>query len=365
MGDHRRMPGVNGRPLVAVVVYPGFTLTDLAGPADVLNSCAQYDVEVVAKAVGPVRAASWDPGISVTATRALSDLDDDEVDTLLVVGGWGMLEAASDPEVVDHLRRISPSCRRVTSVCTGTFLLAAAGVLDGRRATTHWQFAAQLAQMFPTVDVDPDPIFVRDGHCWTSAGVTAGIDLALALVEEDFGRDLALTIARLMVVFMQRPGGQTQFSPQLTMQPAARRPIRELQHWILDNLKGDISVEALAARVGMSPRHFSRVFRREAGCSPANYVEATRIDAVRRMLETTDLGLKAIAKECGFGTVETLHRSMKRVLGVTPGDYRDRFSPMLEDAGRRPKPVEYEPMLSPDVAEQAALRGLQPSSLPR
>lgn len=350
MGHDLHMAGRNGRPLVAMVVYPDFTLTDLAGPADVLNSCGQYDVEVVARSPGPVRAASWDPGIEITATRALADLGDNEVDTLVVVGGWGMLAAASDLEVIDDIRRIAASCRRVASVCTGTFLLAAAGVLDGRRATTHWQFAAQLAEMFPAVEVDADPIFVRDGTCWTSAGVTAGIDLALALVEDDFGRELALEIARLMVVFMQRAGGQSQFSPQLMMQSAARRPIRELQHWILDNLNADLSVEALAARVGMSPRHFSRVFRSEAGSSPGDYVEATRIDAARRLLETTDLGLKTIARECGFGTVETFHRSIKRVLRVTPGEYRDRFTSILHDAAHAPRPVEHEPVLGFDAA---------------
>lgn len=228
-----------------------------------------------------------------------------------------------------------------------------AEMLTVHASTESSDDALELAEMFPAVDVDSDPIFVRDGACWTAAGVTAGIDLALALVEEDFGRELALGIARMMVVFMQRPGGQSQFSAQLVMQSAGRRPIRDLQHWILDNLKADLSIERLAERVGMSPRHFSRVFRREAGSSPGDYVEATRIDAARRMLETTELGLKAIAKECGFGTVETFHRSMKRVLGVTPGEYRDRFSSALREESP-PRPLEHQPVLGPDAATTRA-----------
>ncbi|HVM08462.1 MAG TPA: GlxA family transcriptional regulator [Acidimicrobiales bacterium] len=341
------------RPLVAMVVYPDFTLTDLAGPADVLNSSGQYEVEVVAKAAGPVRAASWDPGISVNASRSLSEVAADEVDTLVVVGGWGMLDAARDGEMLEELQRVAAGCRRVTSVCTGAFVLAAAGLLDGRRATTHWQFASQLAEMFPAIDVDTDAIFVRDGACWTSAGVTAGIDLALALVEDDYGHELALSIARLMVVFMQRAGGQSQFSAQLVMQAAGRQPIRELQHWILDNLTEDLSVERLAERVAMSPRHFSRVFKREAGSSPGDYVESVRVDAARRMLESTDLALKTIARECGFGTVETFHRSVKRVLGVTPGEYRDRFAPAIR-AKAPPLRLEHEPITGADAATRAA-----------
>lgn len=347
------MSGLNGRPLVALVVYPGFTLTDMSGPADVLSSCAQYDVEVVAADVGPVRAGSWDPGISVAATRSLRDIGDDEVDTLMVVGGWGATDAAADAALVDEVRRLASGCRRVASVCTGAFVLAAAGVLDGRRATTHWQFCSQLAEMFPAVEVDQDPIFVRDGHCWTSAGVTAGIDLALALVEEDFGRELALSIARLMVVYMQRPGGQSQFSAQLMMQAAGRQPIRELQHWIISNLDADLSVEALARRVGMSTRHFSRVFRTEVGTSPAEYVELTRVDVARHLLETTDLGMKAVARQCGFGTTETFHRSMKRVLGVTPGEYRGRFASTVGDAGA-PRRVEHLPVLDAAAARRSA-----------
>lgn len=233
-----------------------------------------------------MRAGSWDPGISVTATRSLAELDD--VDTLIVVGGWAALDVAQDREVVEQVARVAAGSRRAASVCTGAFVLAATGLLAGRPATTHWQFCDALADAHPDVTVEEDPIFVRDGRFWTSAGVTAGIDLdlALALVEEDFGRELSLSIARMMVVFMQRPGGQSQFSAQLMMQSAARQPIRDLQHWVLANLDADLSIDRLAAHAGMSARHFSRVIRRETGTAPAStssrYGSRPRVRCSRR-----------------------------------------------------------------------------------
>lgn len=345
--------GANGRPLVALVVFPGFTLTDMSGPADVLNSSGQYDVEVVAKEAGPVRAGSWDPGITVTATRSLADLGG--VDTLIVAGGWSAVEVARDQEVVEQVARLAAGSRRVASVCTGAFVLAATGLLAGRRATTHWQFCETLAEAHPDITVEDDPIFVQDGRFWTSAGVTAGIDLSLALVEADFGRELSLSIARAMVVFMQRPGGQSQFSAQLMMQSAARQPIRDLQHWVLANLDADLSIERLAAQAGMSARHFSRVFRRETGTAPGEYVESVRVAAARQMLETTDLSLRAVARKAGFGTVETFHRSMKRALGVTPAEYRARFTSVLADGSvSPPRRIEHEAVLSPDAAKRVA-----------
>jgi transcriptional regulator GlxA family with amidase domain len=210
-------------------------------------------------------------------------------------------------------------------VCTGAFVLARAGLLDGRRATTHWMACGALARQFPLVEVDPDPIFVRDGAVSTSAGVTAGMDLALALVEEDLGPQIALEVARDLVLFLRRPGSQAQFSAGLAAQSAVRAPLRELQDWMAGNLDADLSVAALAARAHMAPRTFARAFRDEVGLTPAAYVEALRVERARGALETTDLPVEAVARACGFGTVETLRRAFGRRVGVAPAAYRDRF----------------------------------------
>ena len=223
------------------------------------------------------------------------------------------------------MARPTTRSRRVASVCTGAFLLARAGLLDGRRATTHWASCADLAARYPAVKVEADPIFVRDGDVATSAGVTAGMDLALALVEEDLGRDVALEAARHLVVFLQRPGGQAQFSAQLAAQTADRAPLRQLQAWIPDHLDEDLSVPALARRACMSDRNFARAFRRETGRTPGAYVEAARVERARIALETGDLPVEAIARQVGFGTVETLRRAFRRQVGVSPIEYRTRF----------------------------------------
>jgi transcriptional regulator GlxA family with amidase domain len=210
-------------------------------------------------------------------------------------------------------------------VCTGAFLLAAAGLLDGRRATTHWAWCGALANRYPAVQVEPDPIFVRDGDVITSAGVTAGMDLALSLVEENIGRDVALEAARWLVLFLKRPGGQAQFSSQLASQLADREPLRELQAWVADNLDGDLSVPALARRACMSERNFARAFRRETGMTPAAYVEVVRVERARIALESGDSPVELVARQVGFGTVETMRRAFRRRLGVPPADYRSRF----------------------------------------
>jgi transcriptional regulator GlxA family with amidase domain len=225
------------------------------------------------------------------------------------------------------VRRAAPRCRRIASVCTGAFVLAAAGILDDRRATTHWNSCARLAREFPRVRVEADPIFVEDGNVWTSAGVTAGMDLALALVEADLGREVALLTARHLVLFVQRSGGQAQFSAQLGAQLAQRDPLRELQRAIAEQPDGDYRVEQLAERVSMSPRNFARVFRAEVGCSPAAYVERTRLEVARRMLETTALPVDGVARAAGFGTVDTMRRAFARRVGASPTEYRDRFRP--------------------------------------
>jgi transcriptional regulator GlxA family with amidase domain len=213
----------------------------------------------------------------------------------------------------------------VGGICTGVFLLAEAGLLDGCRAVTHWAFCDELARRYPTIKVDPDPIFLRDGRFYTTAGMTAGMDLALALVQDDLGRDVALATARLLVLFLKRPGGQSQFSAHLAAQLDGDGPIAELQRWILDHLDTDLTVEALAERVHMSPRNFVRNFEREAGAPPGVFVEGARLDAARRALEDSEDQLETIAKRCGFTSAEILRRLFQRRLGVSPTSYRKRF----------------------------------------
>jgi transcriptional regulator GlxA family with amidase domain len=314
---------------IVVLAFPQLQSLDLTGPVEVFSlanrSCGRevYAIEVVAASREPLVSSS---GLRLTPDRAIRACRG-PIDTLVVPGGSGVREAASSPELIGWLRRAAGRSRRVASVCNGAFLLAHAGLLDGRRATTHWAACAALARDFPAVDVDPAPIFVRDGDVYTSAGVTAGIDLALALVEEDLGRSVALQVARALVLFIRRPGGQAQFSAVLAGQEAERSSVRELQAWVADHLAEDLSVEALAARALMSPRNFARVFSREVGVTPAAYVARVRLERARALLETTDCQLGEIARQCGFGTVETLRRTFARELAVSPSDYRSRFAP--------------------------------------
>src|SRR6478609_315392 len=246
-------------------------------------------------------------------------------DTLVVAGGEGARRASNDPALVDWVARASRRARRTTSICTGSYLLAAAGLLDGRRATTHWNYCKVLAQRYPAVEVDPDPLFVRDGNIWTSAGVTAGIDLSLALVEEDLGAEVALAVARLLVVFFKRPGGQSQFSGALAVQQASRPALRELQAWIAGHLDEDLSVAALADRAGLSERSFARAFRAEVGQTPAVYVEGLRVERARALLEDGAESLDAVAGAAGFSSAEVLRRAFHRRVGVSPAAYRERF----------------------------------------
>jgi transcriptional regulator GlxA family with amidase domain len=242
-----------------------------------------------------------------------------------VPGGHGTRNPA--PEIVAWLREHGPRATRLVSVCTGAALLAEAGLLDGRRATTHWAYCDTLARRHPAVEVDPDPIFVRDGHIATSAGVTSGIDLALALVEEDIGREAALAIARHLVVFLRRPGNQAQFSAQLAAQTAQREPLREVQHWITEHPGDDLSVERLAARARLSPRHFARAFQAETGTTPGRYVDRVRLEHARRLLEDTADGVEEISRACGYGTSEAMRRAFVKALGTSPAEYRRRFRP--------------------------------------
>jgi transcriptional regulator GlxA family with amidase domain len=332
----RRRPAPTPRT-IAVVAYPGVQILDVTGPLEVFAraggvavergraATSPYRIEVLAPEAGIVRSMS---GVGLVAERALRDVGDG-IDTLLVAGGQGTTAMLEDASVLRWVRRMAPRVRRLGSVCSGTFILAATGLLDGRRATTHWAWCDALAQMFPRVTVERDPIFVRDGNIYSSAGVTAGMDLALALVEEDLGRDVALETARGLVLFLRRPGGQSQFSAQLAVQAADREPIRELCAWIVEHPEADLAVETLARRVAMSPRHFARVFTHEVGVTPGRYVEKVRIEAARRRLEESTNGVDAIADACGFGTAETMRRAFLRTLRVPPSAYRGRFRSAL------------------------------------
>jgi transcriptional regulator GlxA family with amidase domain len=315
-----------------MLVYPDFQVLDATGPLEVF-ACANavragsrrgelpYRTLLVARRAGPVPTSA---GYALVAQRSLAQVRG-PLDTLLVAGGTGTFAALRDGALLDWLRRQAARARRVASVCTGAFLLAEAGLVDGRRVTTHWRSAELLAQRHPSLRVEPDRIHVRDGRFWSSAGVTAGMDLALALVEEDLGRDVALGVARHLVLFLQRPGGQSQFSAQLAGQLARREPLRELQAWIAERPAEDLSVEALARRAGMSPRHFARVFTREVGRTPARFVEESRVEHARRLLEEADDGIETVAAASGFGSAETLRRAFLRVLRVGPAAYRSRF----------------------------------------
>lgn len=316
---------------IVLVAFEGVQLLDLAGPADVFDAATRaaadrdgsvgYELTIVSAGGVSVRASS---GMRIEPDSALAALDPGAIDTLLVPGGRGRL-ALEDSDLVAGLPRVAAGARRVSSVCGGTFLLAAAGLLDGRRVTTHWAGCEDLARRYPAVTVEPDRIYVRDGSVITSAGVTAGIDLALALVEEDHGAKVARTVARWLVVFLQRPGGQSQFSQRLGAPVLSESPIRALVDEIVADPAGDHRVAALAGRAALSERQLSRLFASEARTTPARFVERVRVEAARDLLETSRSSVDAVAERCGFGSAETMRRAFLRVLGVGPGQYRQRF----------------------------------------
>lgn len=333
-GDQCHRTGVSGAPRthrVALVVVDDHQMLDLAGPADVfrtatlLDARADYELIIATPDGTPVRATN---GITVGADLPLGDLAaaPDPIDTLMVVGGLGVRRAAAEPDLLGHLRDAADRSGRITSVCSGALLLAAAGLLDDHDATTHWASCEELAATYPRVRVLEDRIHVRDRDRWTSAGVTAGIDLALALVEDDHGPDLAHQVAAWLVVFTRRPGGQSQFSTQLRARPARHHALAELQRWIPDNLAEDLGVAALADRAAMSQRSFVRAWRAETATTPAAYVESVRLEAARRLLESTDLTVAAVAAATGFVRADRLHRALRRRLGTTPDRYRQHFA---------------------------------------
>jgi transcriptional regulator GlxA family with amidase domain len=330
------MPGRPRHPRqVAIVAFPGVQSLDVTGPLEVFVAAGTllkhtgrdgrpYEVRVLSRDGQPLSTSS---GLQIVPHGSFSD-SPAQLDTLIVAGGFGSREASRDPATVEWIVESSKRARRTASVCTGAFLLARAGLLDGRRATTHWFAASELARAYPAVRVDPEPIFLRDGDVWTSAGVTAGMDLSLALVEDDLDRDAALTIARHLVLFLRRPGNQAQFSATLAAQEPEREPLREVRRHIAENLAGDLSVETLANLAHMSPRNFARRFREETGVTPARHVESVRVEAARRALEDTVTPVAVVARECGFGTAETMRRAFLRALGVAPAEYRRRFQPV-------------------------------------
>ncbi|WP_306335812.1 GlxA family transcriptional regulator [Streptomyces sp. KL118A] len=315
--------------IVLVVLFDDVQSLDVTGPVEVFTGAglctadprSGYLVRTASLDGGPVRTSS---GLTLVPDFALADAP--EPHTLLVPGGQGT--RGQDPELTGWLRENGPRAERLVSVCTGAIRLAEAGLLEGRRATTHWAYCDRLARDHPGIEVDPDPIYVRDGHVATSAGVTAGIDLALALVEEDLGREVALTVARHLVVFLRRPGNQAQFSVQLAAQTARREPLREVQQWITEHPADDLSVDALAARARLSPRHFARAFQADTGLTPGKYVERVRVEHARRLLEDTSDGVEEISRACGYGTPEAMRRAFVKLLGAAPAEYRRRFHPV-------------------------------------
>jgi transcriptional regulator GlxA family with amidase domain len=321
---------------VVIVVFPGVQSLDAVGPfevfagatraAEALGRRGGYRVTLASTSGAPVAAES---GLNL-CTESLPERGE-RIDTLVVAGGEGAQRARGDAELLAWITAVAPRCRRVATVCTGAFIAAAAGLLDGRRVTTHWARAGQLGAEFPSIVVDPDPIYVRDGKVWTSAGVTAGIDLALALVQDDLGDDVAQMVARWLVMYLHRPGGQTQFASPVWVPRAERSAVRAVQTLVEVAPGGDHRLPSLAAAAAMSVRHFARVFTAEVGETPGRFVERVRLEAARRELETTRDTLAVIADRCGFGTAETLRRVFQRRLGVAPDSYRRRFGVVVDE----------------------------------
>jgi len=313
---------------------PGTEILDLVGPLQVFARASDmycranpgarpiYSVEVVS--ISSRRSLTANCGLGFTADKTFREVRS-KIDTLLVAGGDAIERNEINADAVRWLKKIAARSRRVGSVCTGAMLLARAGLLDGRRATTHWNWCEVLIRRAPRADVDPNPIFVRDENVYTSAGVTAGMDLALALVEEDHGSKLALQVARNLVLYLRRPGGQSQFSAALSLQLTDRKPLRDLEAWVLDNLNKPLTVPVLAQRVAMSPRNFARVFTQEMKTTPAKFVERLRVEAARRRLEESQNSMETIAGECGFGNVNSMRNVFQRALKIAPGQYRRHF----------------------------------------
>lgn len=318
---------------IGIVAFPDVEVLDITGPFEVFNFANLalirrgiarknvYTLKILAESPGPITTMS---GLRIVA-EDIYGAPNAEFDTLLIPGG-NIENALTNQPLIHWIREMSGQVRRLVSVCTGAFLLAEAGLLDGCKATTHWDFCQQLSKCYPGVKVEPDYIFIKDGHIFTSGGITSGIDLALALLEEDWGRDLALYVARYLVVFLKRPGGQSQFSNYLTTEASHRPDLRNLQAWIMEHIQEDLTVETLAQRMAMSPRNFARLFLTETGTTPAKFVEMARLDRARHLLETSDLSVETVSDKTGFKDSERMRRAFLRQLGVNPQNYRLRFS---------------------------------------
>lgn len=319
---------------VVMVAYPDAHILDVVGPLEVLTGSKlflpegidPYRVALVAHDKGPVSTTS---GLTLQADYDFNGAKDQltEIDTLIISGGHGTGEAINDSDLLEYVRWAGQRAKRIVSICTGAMILAELGMLDGKRATTHWWWCPILAQRYPKVEIDPDAIYIQDGNIWTSAGVTTGMDLALALVEADWGHEVALQVARYNVMYMMRPGGQSQFSTQLIAQTADDSAIAETLQYILNNVKDDLNVTKLAARAAMSERSFARKFKDETGITPANYVEMARLQAARIELEQTDHPVEVVAINAGFMNPERMRRAFQRHLGIAASEYRERFKP--------------------------------------
>jgi transcriptional regulator GlxA family with amidase domain len=307
---------------VVISGSPPVQILDVTGTLEVFSNAPGYSVEVGAP--DGSHSLKTNRGIALSGAIPIQDISG-RIDTLVIAGGPGAESGVYDEAYLAWIEAAAARSRRVASICTGAFLLAAAGLLDGKRAVTHWDFCDRLAREFPNIEVCPDPIYLRDGSTYTSAGITAGIDLTLALVEEDHGHQMALRVARQLVMFLVRPGGQSQYSHMLSRQAITSEPLRELQVWMLENLREDLSVERLADRIGMSARHFSRVCQRETNMNPGQFVDRMRVEAAQQMIDSSSMGLKEIADACGFRSADSMRRTFLRVIGITAGEYTERF----------------------------------------
>jgi transcriptional regulator GlxA family with amidase domain len=319
---------------IVLLAAPGSQILDVIGPFQIFTRAAEihaskhpqasliYSIEIVT--ISRRLSVATNCGLHITAQRPYWQLRG-AIDTLLITGGTAVEADQTGMGVVQWIGKRSQSVRRLGSVCTGAMLLARTGLLSGRKVTTHWKWCEILAKRYVHLQVDPEPIFIRDGNIYTSAGVTAGMDLALALVEEDHGSRLALEVARDLVLYLRRPGGQSQFSAALAMQLTDRKPLRELESWVIENLKKPLNVAVLAERVAMSPRNFGRVFAREMHVTPAKFIARLRVEAARRRLEESHSSLERIAAECGFRSAESMREAFQRTLRTSPKEYRKRF----------------------------------------
>lgn len=301
-------------------------ILDVTGPLEVFSHAPGYEIQVATPQRGPILETSR--GIALANATPIAQIDA-PIDTLIVAGGPGAESGHHDRAFIDWIAGAARQARRVASICTGAFVLAEAGLLDGRQAVTHWSFCDRLAREYPSITVRPEPIYLCDGSVYTSAGITAGIDLCLRLVEEDHGHSTALNIARSLVMFLVRPGGQAQFSHMLSHQAIASQPLRELQVWMLQHLRENLTVESLADRIGMSSRHFTRVCLRETGMNPGQFVDRMRVEAAKQIIDSSSSGLKEVADSCGFKSADAMRRTFLRVLGITASEYASRFKSTL------------------------------------